>query len=245
MNHKLFLLLFLSAFTKLQAQQVLEKKVPTQATFVLSFNLTSLSQKVNFDDLGNYNFLKKSETEPLIQSNSILKELFRLPEKAGISRNGKLFIFPENHDSIKNLNYLIAIADAKAFETRITDILKTKQSEPKFNKDGKIKVLTYEHKMSFSLAKDYVIISIWDAPYYSYYDYDEYNMERSRVIQIIDSTKYANMPMDTTPVEYDEIPSDSLAIEEFVPLPDVDEPDAPVEDNLGYTVDSAAAAADL
>ncbi len=244
MNHKLFLLLFLSAFTKLQAQQVLEKKVPTQATFVLSFNLTSLSQKVNFDDLGNYNFLKKSETEPLIQSNSILKELFRLPEKAGISRNGKLFIFPENHDSIKNLNYLIAIADAKAFETRITDILKTKQSEPKFNKDGKIKVLTYEHKMSFSLAKDYVIISIWDAPYYSYYDYDEYNMERSRVIQIIDSTKYANMPMDTTPVEYDEIPSDSLAIEEFVPLPDVDEPDAPVEDNLGYTVDSAAAAAE-
>ena len=67
MNHKLILLLLLTAFTKVQAQQILEKKVPTEATFVLSFNLATLSQKVNFNDLGNYNFLKKSETEPLIQ----------------------------------------------------------------------------------------------------------------------------------------------------------------------------------
>ncbi len=158
MNRNLLLVLFSAVFMQLNAQLSLEKRIPKQAKFVLSFNLNSLSQKVNFNDLGNYNFLKKPDIEQYIMPNVILKELFRLPDKAAINRSGKLFIYTENHDSVSNLTYLIAISNAKTFETRMTDILKTKHYEAKFKKDGKVKILTYDHKLSITIAKDYVII---------------------------------------------------------------------------------------
>lgn len=243
MNRNLFLFFILFSTFNLLAQQGLEKRIPRQATFVLSFNLNSLSQKVNFNDLGNYNFLKKPENEQSVQANSILKELFRLPDKAGISRTGKLIIFPENHDSTNNLNYLISVSDAKAFETRMTDILKTKQYEPKFKKDGKIKILNHDHTMSISIAKEYALISIWTKPYYSVYDYDEYNDERNRVIQMIDSIKYANMPVDTSIYVPEEIPSDSIAIDEVAPdePEETEQPPSSVDDNISMSVDTTVA----
>lgn len=56
MNRNILLVLFSAVFIQLNAQLSLEKRIPKQAKFVLSFNLNSLSQKVNFNDLGNYNF---------------------------------------------------------------------------------------------------------------------------------------------------------------------------------------------
>ena len=245
MNRNLLLVLFSSVFMQLNAQLSLEKRIPKQAKFVLSFNLNSLSQKVNFNDLGNYNFLKKPDIEQYIMPNVILKELFRLPDKAAINRSGKLFIYTENHDSISNLTYLIAISNAKTFETRMVDILETKQYEAKFKKDGKVKTLTYDHKLSITITKDYVIISSWQLPYYYSYDYDEYNESKNKVIMIIDSTKYANMPLDTTSYEPDETPSDSLAIEEQEPLIAIPEevaaPDTTIAEEVSTLVDAVAA----
>lgn len=238
MNRNLLLLLISFSVLNLSAQQGLEKRIPAEATFVISFNLGSLAQKVNFNDLGNYNFLKKPENEQSVQANSVLKELFRLPDKAGISRKGKLFIFPENHDSTNNLNYLISISDAKAFETRMTDILKTKQNEPKFKKDGKVKTLNHDHKMSISIAKDYALISIWTQPYYSVYDYDEYNEERNRVVQMIDSIRYANMPVDTTSYMEQEATPDTSSDIEDIPEENDDIPPPPDEMNNSAVPDS-------
>ena len=242
MNRNLLLVLFSSVYIQLNAQLSLEKRIPKEAKFVLSFNLNSLSQKVNFNDLGNYDFLKKLDSEPYIFPNTILKELFRLPDKAGISRAGKLFIYTENHDSISNITYLITISNAQNFETRMSDILKTKQYDASFKKEGKIKVLNYNHKLSITITKDYVIISNWELPYYSYYDYDEYNEARNKVVMVIDSTKYANMPADTAQYESDKTPSDSLAIEEQeISKPEEETvPDSIMVDDIAAAVDAAA-----
>lgn len=239
MNRNLLAVLFLAASIQINAQLALEKKVPKQATFVLSFNLNTLSQKVNFNDLGNYNFLKKPENGDYLRPYIAMKELFRLPDKAGINKTGKIYIFPQKHDSINNLTYLVALSDAKAFETRITDILKTKTKEPKFNKEGKLKVLTYEHQMSISIAKDYVIISVWDMPYYNTSDYTEYDIEKNKVVQIIDSIRYAGIPMDTTAIEFEDTPVDTVIVDEAVPEEPEDAPASVVEysDSMGMVMD--------
>ncbi len=238
MKCKLLLLLFIALGIELNAQQGLDKKIPKQATFVFSLNLNTLSKKINFNDLGNYNFLKKPENDDFFEPSSALKELFRLPDKAGISRTGKLFIFSENHDSIHNLSYLIAISDAKAFETRMEDILKTKQNEPKFKKAGKLKVLTYDHKICISLAKDFALISIWTLPYYYNEDYDEYSEERNRVIQIIDSINFSHA--DSAAVFSDSVLIDSAATheiikDEIISEEDIVPPPPPLDDEEDIT----------
>ncbi len=194
-----------------QAQSELVSRIPAQVGFVLSFNLNSLSGKINFNDLGEYAFLKKTDDNSPLKSATVLKELFRLPEKGGIDRKGKMFLFSENHDSIHNFSYLIPLSDANAFESRIEEILKNKKTAQKFKKDGKRKLLMYEHTLSISLLKNYALISIWDLPYYSQNDYVEYDAERLKVIGTLDSIRYARES------EY----SDSVsAVEEVVEAPD-------------------------
>ena len=211
MNHRLFIAFILLFLLTGNAQLALEKKIPKQATFVMGFNFSTLSTKINFNDLGNYTFLKKLDSEQSIQANAMLKELFRLPEKAGVNRVGKLFIFSENHDSISALTYLIPLTNAKAFESRILDILKTKSNNTTFKKDGKTKVLQFDHKQCYTIAKDYAIISLWNQPYYSVYDYDEYNEERNNLIHIIDSITAESLPADSALVEVEVPMIDTLA----------------------------------
>ena len=197
--------------------QLLEKQIPKQANFVLSLNLNSLSQKINLNDLGNYTFLSKDETTNKKLPKDVLLELFRLPEKAGINKTGKLYIYSEKHDSINNLTYLIPITNQKAFQVRILDILKNNEEKLKFKKEGKSEYLSFDHSLAISTNKDYAVISIWQIPYYYAYDYDEYNNERSRVIEIIDSIRFSNSTYDSNdPAEPEEetIPMDSMAIEE-------------------------------
>ena len=93
--------------------QSLEKRIPKQTGFVICFDLNSLSQKVNFNDLGNYNFLKKSESVEYVDPSALIKELFRMPEKAGLNPKSKMYIFSESHDSVNCLNYLFAITNEK------------------------------------------------------------------------------------------------------------------------------------
>lgn len=188
MKRYLLILMILLPSGLLMAQS-LEKKVPEKATYVFCINLSSLSKKINFNDLGRYNFLKKPESEQVLNPNSFVKELFRIPEKAGFNQSGKIFIYSERHDSIENTNYLISLSDAKLFEKRAGEILKTNNKPVSFKKEGKLKVLNHDHKLSIGLFKDYALVSVWNADYYYYDDYSEYDMDRSRVISTIDSIR--------------------------------------------------------
>ena len=211
MNKKLLLIgiMLFAGFTK---AQTLESHIPKNVGFVLSFDLATLSQKLNFNDLGNYNFMKKSGTADKIMPYDVLKELFRLPEKCALNKASKMYIFNENHDSIDNINYLLSITDVKAFQNRVVDILKTSKYKPEFKKEGKMKVLIYDRVMCIGVGKDYALISIWKPSYYYNDDYYEYNEARNKVIHIIDSINMANQPVDTTS-KYEEtiIETDTIA----------------------------------
>lgn len=246
--YRLLISLILLCFSFNISAQSLEKRIPQKAGFVLCLNLNSLSQKINFNDLGQYNFLKKPDNSETIYPAVFVKELFRLSEKAGFNKKDRIYIYSENHDSTQNFNYMIALTDIKMFQNRVMDILKSKQSQPKFNKEGKLKVLNYDHKLSISVAKDYAVISIWDADYYYYDDYYEYSEARGKVVAMIDSIRAVNQVLDTSaatpeleineevaPPAPEEPLSDTAVVEEVVDYVDSPEPEYY---NYGYENDS-------
>jgi len=197
-------LLFILILTSFQLRsQSLEKKIHKQVGFVISFNLKSLSQKINFNDLGNYSFMKKPDNTEILEPTSVVKELFRLPEKGGINKMDKIYIYSEKHDSIENLNYLIALSDVKLFQNRMVDILKSKKNEPKFIKEGSLKVMNYDHRMSIGVGKNYALLSIWKPVYFYADDYYLYEEERNKVRAMIDSIRYIYVPSDTDAVVQD------------------------------------------
>jgi len=222
--------------------QNLEKKIPDKAGFVLCLNLNSLSQKINFNDLSQYNFLKKPENAESIYPSVFIKELFRLPEKAGFNKKDKIYLYSENHDTINNFNYMISLTDVKLFQNRVMDILKTKQSQPKFDKEGKLKVLNYDHKLSIGVGKDYAIVSIWDADYYYSDDYYEYNEARGKVVAMIDSIRGNDQMIDTTAVtpQIDEVieetvpPQEEPAVDSVIYEVEADYVDIPEPDYYSY-----------
>ena len=246
--YRLLISTILLCFSFSISAQSLEKRIPQKAGFVLCLNLNSLSQKINFNDLGQYNFLKKPDNSETIYPSVFVKELFRLPEKAGFNKKDRIYIYSENHDSTQNFNYMIALTDAKMFQNRVMDILKTKQSQPQFNKEGKLKVLNYDHKLSISVAKDYAVISIWDADYYYYDDYYEYSEARGKVVAMIDSIRAVNQVLDTSAAApiIDEIieetapPQEEPAIDSVVYEQAVEYVDSPEPEyyNYGYENDS-------
>ena len=228
-----FLLLILAFSAQ---SQTLEKRIPKQTSFVICFNLNSLSQKVNFNDLGNYNFLKKSESTQDIDPSALIKELFRLPEKAGLNPQSKMYIFSENHDSVNCLNYLFSIKDEKLIQSRVIDILKSATYQPKFSKEGKVKVLNYSHQVSIGVGKDYALVSIWSKSYYYESDYEEYNFERNKVVVMIDSIRYSKLDVDATDTTVT-MPEEEVMPIEGIPVTPLDttvseDNEAPVNDDI-------------
>lgn len=175
-----------------------EKLVPADADNVISINLASLSQKINFNDLSNYSFLKNNTNDNIVSSKSFIKELFRMPEKAGLNTKGKILLFSENHDSTSNFTYIISLSNSKSFKSRVSEILKPTKDAIKFTKTGKYEIYNYNHSLSISCSKNTAIISIWQRPYYySYSDEELYNQARYKIIAIIDSIRYAKIENQT------------------------------------------------
>jgi hypothetical protein len=232
--------------------QSLEKRIPKQTGFVICFDLNSLSQKVNFNDLGNYNFLKKSESAEYVDPSSLIKELFRMPEKAGLNPKSKMYIFSESHDSVNCLNYLFAITNEKLIQTRVIDILKSATYKPSFSKEGKMKVLNYDHQVSIGVGKDYALVSIWTKSYYYESDYEEYNLERNKVVMMIDSIRYSTMDVDTAVaapeeefIALPEAPADTVVAEQPVEpakteAPEVESTEEVVEEVYEYSDSTVA-----
>lgn len=251
MKHAIFsfYLLILAFGVKSQS---LEKRIPKQTGFVICFDLNSLSQKVNFNDLGNYNFLKKSESVEYVDPSALIKELFRMPEKAGLNPKSKMYIFSESHDSVNCLNYLFAITNEKLIQTRVIDILKSATYKPSFSKEGKMKVLNYDHQVSIGVGKDYALVSIWTKSYYYESDYEEYNFERNKVVMMIDSIRYSTMDVDTAVavpeeefIALPEAPADTVASEQPVEptkteAPEIESAEEVVEEVYEYSDSTVA-----
>lgn len=215
---KKYLILIILLISIIAHSQTPEKLVPANADFVISINLASLSQKINFNDLGNYSFLQNKNKDNTVITQAFIKELFRMPEKAGVNVKGKILLFSENHDSISNFTYVVSITNNKLFKKRVTEILGTIKNESKFSKYGKFEILNYNNCLSISCSKNVALISIWRRPYYySYNDEELYNIERNKVINIIDSIRYSKnqIPPDLNEVIKSDTISDKKNEENF------------------------------
>ncbi|NUM31029.1 MAG: DUF4836 family protein [Bacteroidetes bacterium] len=187
-----FSILFISI---LLAQHVFaqspEKSIPAKADFVISVNLASLSQKINFTDLGNFSFMQNNMKGIPVSSSKFIKEFFRFPEKGAVNTKGKILMFSENHDSVLCFTYLIAITNNKAFKNRVLEILQEKNKSLKFEKNGKCEVLSYNNCINISVSKNLAAVSMWNRPYYYVYDEELYSQEKTKVIAKIDSIRNA------------------------------------------------------
>ena len=198
----LFLFLFPGLFS-----QSLEKKIPSSSGYVIGVNLKSISQKLNLNDLSSFSFLRKKDQTSSIDPANAMKELFRIPEKAGINIQGRLFLYSDHTDSLQNISFLIPLSNQDKFIQRMKEILKSPAVKPEFKKEGKFKTLVYDHRLVIRTAKDFTLISIFSPVFYYADDYYEYNGARQKVITAIDSIRYAS--------------PDTAVENEVVPIPDV------------------------
>jgi hypothetical protein len=137
-------------------------------------------------------------------------------------------------------------------QTRVIDILKSATYKPSFSKEGKMKVLNYDHQVSIGVGKDYALVSIWTKSYYYESDYEEYNLERNKVVMMIDSIRYSTMDVDTAVaapeeefIALPEAPADTVVAEQPVEpakteAPEVESTEEVVEEVYEYSDSTVA-----